>query len=218
MENYYNEQYFDYQKEQGLFAAKVMKQFFEPYIGANDNLLDFGCGGGFLLNELNANNKLGIEINPAARKYANDELKIVTVNSIADVEDNWANVLISSHALEHTLRPYDILTELLPKVKVGGTVVFIVPHETKYKFNEEDVNKHLYTWSEMNIGNLFIEAGFKVIESKELIHRFPPGHKKLYAVFGKKYFDLLCRIYGVWARYRHMTQVRVIAQRVEGIK
>lgn len=214
MENYYNEQYFGYQKEQGEFAAKVMKQFFEPYVTANDNLLDFGCGGGFLLNELIAKKKLGIEINETARKHANDELKIETVGSIADVEDGWADVLISSHALEHTFRPYDIILELFPKLKAGGTVIFIVPHETKYKFNKADVNKHLYTWSEMNIGNLFIEAGYSVIESKELVHRFPPNHRKLYAMFGKKYFDLLCRIYGVWARYRHMTQIRIIAQKV----
>lgn len=218
MENYYNEQYFDYQKEQGLFAAKAMKQFFEPYISANDNLLDFGCGGGFLLNELKAKNKLGIEINASARKYAKEELKITAVHSIAEVEDGWADILISSHALEHTLRPYDILTELLPKLKIGGTVVFIVPHETKYKFNEADVNKHLYTWSEMNIGNLFMEAGYTVIESRELVHRFPPNHKKLYSMFGEKYFNVLCRIYGVWARYRHMTQVRIIAKRVAADK
>ena len=76
MEAYYNEQYFDYQKEQGRFAAKFMQQFFEPYIDVSDNLLDFGCGGGFLLHELNAANKLGIEINAAARKHATDELKI----------------------------------------------------------------------------------------------------------------------------------------------
>lgn len=214
MESYYNEEYFDYQREQGQFAAKVMQQFFEPYIGLNDNLLDFGCGGGFLLNELKAKNKLGIEINAAARKHALDEFKINTVPAIADIEDGWADVLISCHALEHTLRPYDMLLELFPKVKTGGTVVFIVPHETKYKFNPEDANKHLYTWSEMNIGNLFMEAGYQVKESKELVHRFPPNHKKLYAMFGKKNFDRLCRLYGIWARYRHMTQVRIIAKKI----
>lgn len=214
MDSYYNEEYFDYQKEQGEFAAKMMKQFFEPYVAANNNLLDFGCGGGFLLNELNAANKAGIEINAAARKHALDAFNIKTVPAIADVEDNWADILISSHALEHTLRPYDMLVELLPKLKTGGVVVFIVPHETKYKFNREDVNKHLYTWSEMNIANLFMEAGYHVVESKELVHRFPPRHKKLYAMFGKKWFDLLCRIYGVWARYRHMTQVRIIAKKM----
>jgi len=211
MEEYYDEKYFDYQKEQGSFAAKIMCQFFQPYIKPSDAVLDFGCGGGFLLNELNASNKLGIEINATARKYALDELSINAVSAISEVEDNWADVIISCHALEHTLRPYDILKELLPKLKQGGVVVFIVPHETKYKYNSSDVNKHLYTWSEQNIGNLFLEAGYDVKESKELVHRFPPRHMKIYKAFGTKVFNRVCRIYGIWARYRHMTQVKIIA-------
>lgn len=212
MENYYDENYFAFQKEQGKFASDMMKHFFQEYIKPTDSVLDFGCGGGFLLKNLNCGNKLGIEINPHARANAKT-INIETVDTIDKVSNEWADVLISSHALEHVLRPYDILVELKSKVKVGGLVVFIVPHETKYAYNSQDVNKHLYTWSEMNIGNLFAEAGYEVIQSKELIHRFPPNFKKLYTLFGEKIFHKLCKLWGLWARYRYMTQVRVIAKR-----
>jgi hypothetical protein len=214
MDNYYNETYFAFQKEQGIFASKIIKIFFQPYIKASDAVLDFGCGGGYLLNNLESRLKLGIEINSSARKSAL-EIGIDTVESISQVSDGWADVLISSHALEHVLRPYDILIELKNKIKIGGLVVFLVPHETKYAYNPQDINKHLYTWSEMNLGNLFSAAGFEVIESKELIHRFPPNHRKLYKALGLIIFHFLCRLYGRWARYRHMTQVRVIAKRIK---
>lgn len=214
MENYYDEAYFAFQKEQGMFASKIMKVFFQEYIKPEDAVLDFGCGGGYLLQNLNCSKKLGIEINEAARKNA-AEINIDTVKDIALVENEWADVLVSSHALEHTLHPFSILEQLRPKVKIGGTVVFIVPHETKYKYNSDDVNKHLYTWSEMNIGNLFVEAGYDVIESKELVYRFPPQHLKMYKLFGEKLFHFACRVYGIWARYRHMTQVKIIAKRLK---
>jgi SAM-dependent methyltransferase len=212
MEQYYDDKYFEFQKEQGEFAAEMMFHFFQPYIKPGDAVLDFGCGGGFLLNKINCGQKLGIEINVHARKSASG-FNIKTVETPGEVENEWADVLISSHALEHVLRPYDILVELYAKTKKGGKVVFIVPHETKYAFNTEDVNKHLYTWSEMNLGNLFTEAGFSVIESKELLHRFPPKFRKIHKLFGTKLFHKICNLYAHWARYRHMTQIRLIAEK-----
>jgi SAM-dependent methyltransferase len=212
MDQYYDEGYFNYQREQGLFAAELMYPFYQEFIKPSDAVLDFGSGGGFLLNKISCDKKNGIEINEYARKNA-AELGIQSVASIDEVENNWADVLISCHALEHTLRPYDILVQLYSKLKTGGRVIFIVPHETKYKYNSADINKHMYTWSEMNIGNLFAEAGFSIIESKELLYRFPPRHQKMYKLFGKNIFNKMCRIYAVWARYRHMTQIRLIAEK-----
>lgn len=212
MEFQYDEKYFAYQKQHGAFAAEAMAHFFQPYISDSDKVLDFGCGGGFLLKKLTAAQKKGIEINATARFFAKS-IEIETVADIQEVDDNWADVIISSHALEHTLRPYDILCSLKAKLREGGTVVFIVPHETKYRYNKKDENMHLYTWSEQCIGNLFTIAGYDVIESKELVHRFPPGHQKIVKRFGWKVFHWCAHIYGIWARYRHMTQVRIIARK-----
>ena len=164
------------------------------------------------MNKINCGKKIGIEINPHARKNAAG-FQIETVETPGEIENGWADVLISSHALEHVLRPYDILVELYAKTKKGGKVVFIVPHETKYTYNTADVNKHLYTWSEMNLGNLFTEAGFLVIESKELLHRFPPNFRKIHKLVGKRLFHKVCNLYARWARYRHMTQIRLIAEK-----
>lgn len=214
MDEYYNEDYFKFQKDQGEFAAEAMAQFFQSYIKPTDKILDFGSGGGFLLNNLTGKEKLGIEINPFARTHA-QSLNINTVSSIVEVVDDWADVLISSHALEHTRSPYDILVELKSKLKKGGLIVFIVPHEIKYKYNANDINRHLYTWSEMSVGNLFSEAGLHVVESKELIYRFPPNYRALRNRFGKKIFDTLCFLRGMWIRVRHMTQIRIIAKKLD---
>lgn len=62
----------------------------------------------------------------------------------------------------------------------------------------------------MCIGNLFTLAGFKVIESVPYMHKWPRNYVKI-ARFGRKVFDLVCRVY---ARYeRTWFQVRIVAEK-----
>ena len=65
----------------------------------------------------------------------------------------------------------------------------------------------------MAIGNLFQEAGFKVIESKAYIHKWPPYYKIIARIGGHMLFDILCRIYG--RIERSWFQVHVIAIKSE---
>jgi len=61
----------------------------------------------------------------------------------------------------------------------------------------------------MNLGNLFVEAGFKVIEVNPSIHKWPPFYQKIQKVFGWSVFNLLCR---VWGRVeRSWYQVEIVA-------
>jgi hypothetical protein len=52
-------------------------------------VLHFGCGGGYLLPNIDCQAKLGLEVNPVARAEANNP-GVVAVGSAAEVEDNWA--------------------------------------------------------------------------------------------------------------------------------
>ena len=69
------------------------------------NILDFGCGGGFLLSNLVCDNKIGIEINEIARLHCISQ-GINCYNNIDLIDDNSIDVIISSHCLEHTLSPH----------------------------------------------------------------------------------------------------------------
>ena len=69
-QEYYDNNYFDnYQKQIGEFGGKANLFKFQKHISKGDKILDFGCGGGFLLNNLNCKSKFGVEINPFAREY-----------------------------------------------------------------------------------------------------------------------------------------------------
>lgn len=207
---HYDAEYFDWHKSIGAFGGWANVTKFAPYIGPTDAVLDFGCGGGYLLHNLDCGQRAGIEINPAARQEALQH-GLEVFASADEVPNEWADVLISNNALEHTLHPLAELQALYPKVKPGGRAVFVVPCESiHYEYSAGDINHHLYSWSPMCLGNLFTEAGFEVQESRPYIHKWPRNYRRA-ARWGRTWFEFACRVYGRWER--SWFQVRVVARR-----
>jgi SAM-dependent methyltransferase len=195
VESHYDNSYFLWQKTIGEFGARVNKAKFQRFIKSHDRLADFGCGGAYLLAALNAAEKLGIEINPAAIETAKTN-GIKCVNAPEGMTDDWADIIISNSALEHVNNPIKILKTLRSKVKVGGLIVFSVPHEhTSWRFKRDDINHHLFTWSPMSAGHLFMEAGFEVLDVEVSRQIWPPYARQFYAVLGAGLFRLTCFVY-----------------------
>jgi SAM-dependent methyltransferase len=217
---HYGEEYFSWQSEIGRFGGWANLSKFEKFVSPETKVLDFGCGGGYLLGNLACKEKLGIEINPVARAAAKRN-GISAVPSASEVEDAWADLIISNHALEHCQFPLRELQELSREVVPGGTIVFFVPCESiRYRRVDEDPNHHLYSWSPMSAANLFAEAGFRVHESKAYLHVWPPSSipRLMRSVGGRPLFEFGCRIYGMLT-YLNLTptpvsQIRIIATRV----
>ena len=59
----------------------------------------------------------------------------------------------------------------------------------------------------MNLGNLFVEAGFEVIEVNPYIHKWPPFFKKIQKVFGWSIFHFIARFYCHLERSWFQTQI-----------
>tara|TARA_B110000879_G_C11041900_1_gene459175 strand:- start:378 stop:1052 length:675 start_codon:yes stop_codon:yes gene_type:complete len=164
MENHYSADYFNWQKNIGRTNIIHLTGRFSKFISKNLSVLDFGCGGGYLLNSLDCSYKIGYDVN----KHAFEHLKELGINScynLSEIKENSIDVIISNSCLEHVPNPLESLKELKTKLKINGQIVFSVPHETiGYGYKPRDINYHLYTWSPMALGNLFNEAGFKNIK------------------------------------------------------
>ncbi len=213
---HYDGRYFDWQAPQGEFGGWANQSKFRDHISSNSKVLDFGCGGGFLLKNLKCGKRVGVEVNPAAVETARKN-GVEVFTSVADVPDEYVDVIISNSALEHTLQPLEELKSLYRKLQVGGKIVFVVPCESiSLSYRPDDVNHHLYSWSPMCLGNLFSEAGFSVIESKAYIHKWPPKYRVIAALGGRWLFDVACRIYG--RLERSWFQVRVVAEKPAGTR
>jgi len=191
------------------FGGHANRFKFEPFVQETVRIIDYGCGAGYLLAGLEVPEKLGIEINAAARERAAAN-GIQTVANTDEVPDDWADVIISNSVLEHVLRPYDELLRLRAKVRPGGRLVFVVPHEIRSRYATDDINQHLYTWSPASAGNLFGAAGFTVEHVDSIRHAWPPGYEKIRSVLGSRGFHGVARMYGVVYRTRF---IRVVALR-----
>jgi SAM-dependent methyltransferase len=180
--------------------------------GKGDVVLDFGCGSGATLLSLACGRRIGVDINPAARREAASE-GIEVHESIAEIPQSSVDVVISNHALEHVSDPFNVCCGLLALLVPGGRLVMCLPFDdwrTQRSFRIDDRDHHLYTWTPQLIGNVLTDAGFEVVSSKVQTHAWPPGWEWLDTHLSNASFDRLC---AVWSRLRRRRQVIVHARR-----
>lgn len=193
----YSKKYWEYQKNIGSnsYHSKYVKIKFQKHISKEDTVLDFGCGGGFILNELNCKSKYGIEINSSAIVQAK-KFGISISSDFKTLKNDFFDVIISNSALEHIINPADILKECFRVLKPGGKIIFSVPHEElSFSFKKGDINQHLYTWSPMSFGNLIQHCGFEIINVKVTRVIQPLFAKIIYSLTGIKGYVFFGKIY-----------------------
>ena len=215
-DSYYDDKYFDWQAPIGEFGGWANLTKFQPFIRNEFHVVDFGCGGGYLLKNIRCQEKIGIEVNGVAREQARQN-GIRTVETTEEIDHQWADLIISNHALEHVPDPLSELQKLKRLLKPGGKIVFYVPCESIHMaYKQHDVSQHLFTWSPMCLGNLFSTAGYVIEESAPYFHQWPPkNYRRIARWGGRRIFDLCCRLYAHWDR--KLFQVRVIAKCVDPV-
>ena len=207
--NHYDQNYFNWQKDKNLFGAMANKFLFANFIEENAKVLDFGCSSGYYLKLFNNIERYGVEVNDIARAAA-EKNKINCFDSTDKLPQNHFDQIISNHALEHTENPLQELKNLYKSLIPGGSICIVVPLETRYeKYKENNTNYHLFTWSPINMGNLLNCAGFKVLESKVIYHKWVPKYRTIVRLFGWKVFHVLSKTWSFIDRRSY--QVRAIA-------
>jgi SAM-dependent methyltransferase len=205
------EAYFAYQKSIAESRGALLALKFEPFVRPVDCVLDFGCGGGYLLTALNCAQRIGVEINPAARSQA---LKngIQCHSALDTVTDGIADVVISNHALEHVPFPIEALCQIRRKMKPGATFVLCVPADdwrTQKHYDPNDLNHHLHTWTPLLLGHSLSEAGFRVRSNDitVLTHAWPPRVDALWSLLPRAAFDMVCGVFAVVRKRRQLLAV-----------
>lgn len=210
---FYNERYFRIQRTAGAFGAVANWIKFDGLIGRGDRVLDFGCGGGFLLAGLDCGARIGVEINPVARAEAVHR-GVEMHGELAEIATGSIDTVVSDNALEHVDLPLAELKEMLRVLKPGGRAVVVVPCEgiAAGDRGAHDPDRHLHSWSPRAMACLMRRAGFEVLESKAFVHRWPPAYRLLQRVLGWPLFHVACRLWGC-ACVLYMAQVRTVARK-----
>lgn len=195
-EEYYDEQYFVWQQKMGIFGGKIKAGMFRPYIKEGMTVVEFGSGGGYLLDNIVAKEKIGIEINDTARKTA-EKIGIKSVKFVSDLPDDYADVIISSSVLEHVENPLGVLRELHAKLRDKGKIIFHVPNEScDTEYTRSEINNHLYTWNCLTLGNLFKAAGYFVQSVRKIQEMWPKNYAEIEREVSSELFETLCVIGG----------------------
>ena len=212
---HYDEKYFKWQKYVGEFGGQANKIKFDEFIleSKDQKVLDLGCGGGYLLSSYKNIEKYGVEVNNTAVEVA-EKNGCKVFKSSKDLPDNFFDTIISNMALEHCDNPFLELKELYRSLKVNGKICIVVPCDNiKYKYNEKDPHKHLYSWSPSNLGNILNTAGFKVVESRPFLFKWFPYRYRIKKYISWSMFHFLSKI---WSRFDNSWyQIRAIGTKIE---
>ena len=190
-QNFYDERYWSYQESLGAFGGKAEAFKFRELIKETDTLIDYGGGGGFLLNNLKADRKILIEPNPHARKHAKNTFHLETYASPEDTPSTLqADIIISNHCLEHVPNPLEELTKLRQLLKKGGIICIVVPVDAALgtPYSTKDINHHIYTWNALLLGNLVADAGFVIETSEEISYQWPSHFESVWNDLGEEGF------------------------------
>jgi SAM-dependent methyltransferase len=94
---------------------------------------------------------------------------INATNDLAAVPNEAFDIVVSTHVLEHHPNPKEMLQDIYSKMKKGGSLILVIPHErhgrAEYKL---DLNQHLFSWNFQSINNLLLTTGFVVKKNKYL--------------------------------------------------
>jgi len=200
--------YLAYQGRIGALGAELNRWKFEPHLSPSDAVVDFGCGTGALLERLDVASKTGVEVSEPARRQAGARgLEVVAATS--ELDDASADVVISNHALEHTLTPLHELRELRRVLRPGGRLILWLPLDdwrAQRAPRADDPDHHLYTWTPRLLANLLAEAGFE-LRSCEVVARAWPPRAHLLTWLPRPVFEALGTLWSVLRRRRQLAAV-----------
>jgi ubiquinone/menaquinone biosynthesis C-methylase UbiE len=135
-----------YNPENYIFHSNFLVKFIELKrfkkikdllkLGSSDNLLDLGCGSGYLLNQAACKRGVGVDISDLMAKTAwencKDNGKKFIVQSDAEnlpFKNRSFNKIVSTEVIEHILHPQVLLKEIERVSKNDTVIVITIPNE-----------------------------------------------------------------------------------------
>ena len=184
------------QQKAKLALWKVLiREFLQKYVPPNSTVLDIGGGYCEFINQIQAKQKVLIDLNPDAKMFANANVNVLNLDILKDdknklVSERQFDVIFVSNFFEH-LRNKEDLIEILAfcysRLKVGGSLLVIQPN-FKYSFREYyDFIDHYLPITDASLQEVLQAVGYTI---DELIPRFLPFTTK-----GRPSSTLLLKLY-----------------------
>lgn len=154
----------------------LVKSYFQAKVGANQDILDLGCGWGEFINEIEANRKYAMDLNPDAAEYLKPAIEFLhqDCSQVWPLADDSLDLVFTSNFLEHLLSKESLsqtLSEAYRCIKPGGQIICLGPN-LKYTGGAYwDFFDHHLPLTDASISEILELKGFKI---KTCISRFLP--------------------------------------------
>jgi ubiquinone/menaquinone biosynthesis C-methylase UbiE len=149
--------------------------FFQKYVAPTDRIVEFAAGHCEFINAIKALEKIAVDLNPDAQKWAAEDVQVVhsSVTSIPALTDRSCDVVFASNLFEHLTRPDIVATirEAHRILKMGGRLLILQPN---IRFTAKDYwmfFDHITPLDDRSLTEALETNGFRVIQT---IVRFLP--------------------------------------------
>jgi len=154
----------------------LCKSYFDRRIPKQASVLELACGYGEFINNIRADRKFAVDLNPDAAGHLAPEVAFfnISATNLAVVGENVADVVFTSNFLEHLRDKNEcdaVLAAVFNVLRPGGSFIVMGPN-IRYAYRQYwDFYDHVLPFSDLSLAEGLRAAGFRIAEN---IPRFLP--------------------------------------------
>jgi len=154
----------------------LVREFFSKWIFPNARILDLGCGYGEFINNVDSENRHGMDLNPNAQEHLSNGVIFHEQDCSNDwsLEPNSLDIVFTSNFFEHLPNKIALdqtIAHVHKALKPGGLIIAMGPNIAVLKGEYWDFWDHHVPLSAQSIKELLEIHGFEIGKS---IDRFLP--------------------------------------------
>lgn len=154
----------------------LVEDYIAQWIRPHAAVLDLGCGHCEFINNVQAETRLGMDLNPDAVKKAATGVRILTQNCSQPwaLSDDLLDIIFTSNFFEHLSTKGDLrdtLKQAWRCLRHGGRIIALGPNIRYLPGQYWDFYDHYLPLTELSLGEVMIETGFTL---EKQIPRFLP--------------------------------------------
>lgn len=159
----------DLQKKNQIWKV-LTKYFFQQWVTSNDTVVDIGAGYCEFINHIQCKNKIAVDLNPAIKRFAHEDVKIIYEPSSAmtSIASSSAQVVFMSNFLEHLKSKDEVLetfSEARRILSPSGKLLILQPNIRFLSKSYWDFFDHHTPLSDISLCEGLQLAGFQILKS-----------------------------------------------------